>query len=177
MLLIAIVLTMKASPKPAFLVNSSDNSVFILIEGKANFLNANTFKQFIDKSLSKNFLHYIIDFENCTGMDSTFLGIIAWLGLQIKGTKNKSHLIVRNLNKRNKELFNNLGLQNFISTEESLLETYSKNPSQFQAIEEAALFEAIDILNAHKNLVKARKENASLFKDLINILEDKIQSD
>ena len=43
--------------------------------------------------------------------------------------------------------------------------------------EEAERFEAIDILNAHKNLVKARKENASLFKDLINILEDKIQSD
>ena len=33
------------------------------------------------------------------------------------------------------------------------------------------------ILNAHKNLVQARKENASLFKDLISILEDKIQSD
>ena len=46
---------MKASPKSAFLVNSSDTSVFILVEGKANFLNANTFKQFIDKSLSKTF--------------------------------------------------------------------------------------------------------------------------
>ena len=86
-------------------------------------------------------------------------------------------MIVRNLNKRNKNYLIILGLQNFISTEESLLETSSENPDQFQAIEEAERFEAIDILNAHKNLVKARKENASLFKDLINILEDKIQSD
>ncbi|MFL2847564.1 MAG: STAS domain-containing protein [Coraliomargaritaceae bacterium] len=168
---------MKATPKPAFLVNSSDSTVFILIEGKANFLNANTFKQFIDNSLSKKISHYIVDFEHCTGMDSTFLGIIAWLGLQIKQSKNKSYLIVRNLNKRNKELFNNLGLQNFIATEEAILEAPTQNPDQFQALEEAERFEAIDILNAHKNLVKARKENASLFKDLINILEDKIQSD
>lgn len=168
---------MKASPKPAFLVNSSETSVFILIEGKANFLNANTFKKYIDKSLSKPYSHYIIDFEHCTGMDSTFLGIIAWLGLQIKESKHKSYLIVRNLNERNRELFNNLGLQNFISTEESILETSSENSFQFQALEEADRFEAIDILNAHKNLVKARKENASLFKDLISILEDKIQSD
>ncbi len=168
---------MKATPKPAFLVNSSDSTVFILIEGKANFLNANTFKQFIDVSLSKKISHYIIDFEHCTGMDSTFLGIIAWLGLQIKQSKNKSYLIVRNLNKRNKELFNNLGLQNFIATEEAILEAPTQNPDQFQALEEAERFEAIDILNAHKNLVRARKENASLFKDLINILEDKIQSD
>ena len=171
---------MKASPKPAFLVNSSDTSVFILIEGKANFLNANTFKQFIDKSLSKPYSHYIIDFEQCTGMDSTFLGIIAWLGLQIKASEHKSYLIVRNLNKRNKELFNNLGLQNFISTEESIMEASSqnsKNLEPFHALEEADRFEAIDILNAHKNLVKARKENASLFKDLISILESKIQSD
>jgi anti-anti-sigma factor len=168
---------MRASTKSAFLVNSSDSSVFILIEGKANFLNANTFKHFIDNSLSKKISHYIIDFEHCTGMDSTFLGIIAWLGLQIKQSKHKSHLIVRNLNKRNKELFNNLGLQNFIATEEAILEAPTKNPDQFQALEEAERFEAIDILNAHKNLVKARKENASLFKDLINILEDKVQSD
>jgi anti-anti-sigma factor len=168
---------MRASTKSAFLINSSDSSVFILIEGKANFLNANTFKHFIDNSLSKKISHYIIDFEHCTGMDSTFLGIIAWLGLQIKQSKNKSHLIVRNLNKRNKELFNNLGLQNFIATEEAIIEAHTKNPDQFQALEEAERFEAIDILNAHKNLVKARKENASLFKDLINILEDKVQSD
>ena len=168
---------MKATTNPAFLVNSSDTSVFILIEGKANFLNANSFKQFIDKSLSKNYSHYIIDFDHCTGMDSTFLGIIAWLGLQIKGSESKSHLIVRNLNKRNKELFNNLGLQNFISTEESILDTSKKEAGKFHALEEADRFEAIDILNAHKNLVQARKENASLFKDLISILEDKIQSD
>ena len=168
---------MKASPKSAFLVNTSNTSVFILIEGKANFLNANTFKQFVDKSLSKDYSYYIIDFEHCTGMDSTFLGIIAWLGLQIKASKNKSHLIVRNLNKRNKELFNNLGLQNFISTEESILDASSESPDQFKALKEAERFEAIDILSAHKNLVKARKENASLFKDLISILEDKIQSD
>lgn len=168
---------MKASPKSAFLVNSSDISVFILVEGKANFLNANTFKQFIDKSLSKNYTYYIIDFEHCTGMDSTFLGIIAWLGLQIKESENKAYLIVRNLNKRNKELFNNLGLQNFISTEESILDTSSDSPDQFEALKETERFEAIDILNAHKNLVKARKENASLFKDLISILENKIHSD
>jgi len=168
---------MKASPKSAFLVNSSDTSVFILVEGKANFLNANTFKQFIDKSLSKNYTYYIIDFEHCTGMDSTFLGIIAWLGLQIKESENNAYLIVRNLNKRNKELFNNLGLQNFISTEESILDTSSESPDQFKALKETERFEAIDILNAHKNLVKARKENASLFKDLISILENKIHSD
>ena len=57
------------------------------------------------------------------------------------------------------------------------METSSENPDQFQAMEDAERFEAIDILDAHKNLVKARKENASLFEDLINILEDKIQSD
>ena len=100
---------MKASSQPAFLVNTSEDSVFVLVEGKANFLNANTFKQFIDASLKKPHTYYIIDFENCTGMDSTFLGIIAWLGLQIKQSEEHAHLIVRNFNQRNKELFYNLG--------------------------------------------------------------------
>ena len=46
---------MKASPKPAFLVNSSDSPVFILIEGKANFLNANTLSNSLISPYLKTF--------------------------------------------------------------------------------------------------------------------------
>lgn len=171
---------MKASSQPAFLVNTSEQSVFVLIQGKANFLNANTFKQFIDASLKKPHTYYIIDFENCTGMDSTFLGIIAWLGLQIKQSAGRSHLIVRNFNQRNKELFYNLGLQNFITTEESILEASSESnteSSKLTALEEGERCKAIDVLNAHKTLVEASKENATLFKDLIKLLENKVHSE
>lgn len=171
---------MKASSQPAFLVNTSEQSVFVLIQGKANFLNANTFKQFIDASLKKAHTYYIIDFENCTGMDSTFLGIIAWLGLQIKQSEGRSHLIVRNFNQRNKELFYNLGLQNFITTEEAILDASSKDSTEetkLTALEEGERCRAIDVLNAHKTLVEASKENATLFKDLINLLENKVQSE
>lgn len=171
---------MKASSQPAFLVNTSEDSVFVLVQGKANFLNANTFKQFIDASLKKPHTYYIIDFENCTGMDSTFLGIIAWLGLQIKQSEQDAHLIVRNFNQRNKELFYNLGLQNFITTEESILEESSNAAAEkanFTALKETERCKAIDVLNAHKNLVEASKENATLFKDLINLLENKVQSE
>ena len=171
---------MKALSKPAFLVNTSDHAVFVLIQGKANFLNANTFKQFIDASLKKPHTYYIIDFENCTGMDSTFLGIIAWLGLQIKQSKGRSHLIVLNFNQRNKELFYNLGLQNFITTEEAILEASALDPargSTLTPLEEGERCKAIDVLNAHKTLVEASKGNATLFKDLINLLENKVQSE
>ena len=170
---------MKATNNPAFLVNTNKDSAFILIQGKATFTNANTFKQFIDKSLEKNVRNYIIDFESCTGMDSTFLGIIAWLGLKIKDSSKDNYLIVRNFNKRNNELFHNLGLQNFIKTEDSLLDegkTLKNVTDSLTVLEEAERCKAIDILDAHKSLVKASKENASLFKDLISLLENKLHS-
>ncbi len=167
---------MSATEKSCFLVNVAKDSVFILIQGKATFLNASTFKQFIDNALDKKQYHFVIDFENCTGMDSTFLGIIAYLGLQIKSIKVPSVLIVRNLNKRNNELFHNLGLHNFITTEDSLL-TEGAEPNEFTELEEAKKFEAIDVLKAHQNLVLASKNNASIFKDVINILENKLAQD
>ncbi len=170
---------MKDTNNPAFLVNTNRDSAFILIQGKATFANANTFKQFIDKSLEKNIRHYIIDFESCSGMDSTFLGIIAWLGLKIKDSTEDTNLIVRNFNKRNKELFHNLGLQNFIKTEDSVVNyntALKNNTHTLTALEEAERCKAIDILDAHKSLVKASKENVSLFKDLISLLENKLYS-
>ena len=85
-------------------------------------------------------------------------------------------MIVRNLNKRNNELFHNLGLHNFITTEDSLL-TEGAEPNEFTELEEAKKFEAIDVLKAHQNLVLASKNNASIFKDVINILENKLAQD
>lgn len=164
---------MSATEKSAFLVNITEASVFILIQGKATFLNASTFKQFIDQALSKKQFHFVIDFENCTGMDSTFLGIIAYLGLQIKSIETSSLLIIRNLNKRNSELFHNLGLHNFITTEASLLEKV-ETPSEFTPLQEAEKFKAIDVLKAHQNLILASKKNASVFEDVIKVLENKV---
>ena len=111
-------------------------------------------------------------------MDSTFLGIIAWLGLQINKQKEGSYLIVRNFNKRNKELFYNLGLENFITTEESVIKDNlisKKDIKNYPLSEEAGCCKAIDILNAHKNLIHASKNN-NVFKDLISILENKLNN-
>lgn len=167
---------MSANEKSAFLVNISKESVFILIQGKATFLNASSFKQFIDQALSEQQFQFVIDFENCTGMDSTFLGIIAYLGLQIKSIQEPSLLIVRNLNKRNNELFHNLGLHNFITTEESLLKRI-ETPNELKPLQEAEQFQAVDVLRAHQNLIQASKKNASIFKDVIKVLENKVSGD
>ena len=170
---------MEVSKEPTFLVNTDKLSAFILINGKASFLNANTFKTFINDCLERSIRNYIIDFKNCTGMDSTFLGIIAWLGLQINKQKEGSYLIVRNFNKRNKELFYNLGLENFITTEESVIKDNlisKKDIKNYPLSEEAGCCKAIDILNAHKNLIHASKKNNNVFKDLISILENKLNN-
>ena len=171
---------MSASEKPPFLVNSTKESVFILINGKATFLNASTFKRFIDASIKDFHPFFVIDFKNCTGMDSTFLGILAWLGMKIRESKHRSFLIVRNLNKRNTELFQNLGLHNFISTEEALRAEgtdCADSEQAFTPLEETQKFQAMDILDAHKNLVLASKSNALLFKDVIKILENKVNEE
>lgn len=171
---------MSAPEKPTFLVNSTKESVFILVQGKATFLNASTFKRFIDASIKDFHPYFVIDFKNCTGMDSTFLGILAWLGMKIQESEQRSFLVIRNLNKRNTELFRNLGLHNFISTEEALREegsAQSETAKKFTPLKEAQKFQAMDVLEAHKNLVRASKSNASLFKDVIKILENKVHSE
>lgn len=166
---------MQKSDLSSFLVSNNKESTFILIKGRASFINASTFKKFIDTSLKKMSKYFVIDFKDCSGMDSTFLGIVAWLGMEIKKSPNKSFLIVRNLNSRNSELFHNLGLQNFITTESSINTQNQEPEKEYSCLDSKDKIKASDILIAHKTLVEASKKNASIFKDVIEILESKKQ--
>jgi len=53
-----------------------DGRVFARIHGLGNFSNAGPFREYVDAMVAHGTRHIVVDLEDCTGLDSTFMGVI-----------------------------------------------------------------------------------------------------
>lgn len=159
---------------PTFLVSAYSDPVVVQVHGKANYLNCNTFREFIAEMVSAGKAHIVLDFENCKGMDSTFLGILAGTALELRKQTPPGVLIICKLGERNHELVCNLGLQNLLTIGEDLPDNADAT-AEFSALKNMEVSTAKNVLNAHENLVKADTENAAKFQDVIAFLKNQVE--
>ncbi|MFP4069888.1 MAG: STAS domain-containing protein [Verrucomicrobiota bacterium] len=165
-----------SDPKqPTFLVSAYSDPVVVRINGKANYLNCNEFREFIETMVSEGNTHFVIDFEHCIGMDSTFLGILAGTALELRKSSKPGVLVICNLSERNHELICNLGLQNLLTIAEDLPEEATGSERQFAGLNNVEVSDARNVLQAHENLVQASDENSAKFQDVIAFLRNQVE--
>jgi anti-anti-sigma factor len=157
--------------QPTFLVSAYSDPVVVQVNGKANYLNCNAFRQFIEKVIAEGSRKLFIDFEDCKGMDSTFLGILAGTAIQLRKLTPAGELIVGNLSERNYELICNLGLQNLLT----ISKDQAAASKTFDALKNQEVSDAKNILKAHENLTAADQENAGKFQDVIAFLRNQVE--
>jgi anti-sigma B factor antagonist len=160
--------------KSQFLVNPDSDPVAIRVEGKANFKNCSGMKDFLNKMIQNGKHRFVMDFESCTGMDSTFLGVMAGAALQLRKTTPRGSLVVSHLNERNNELVHNLGLNRLLTVDDGV--GVSRDDTAF--LQTAVLSDEIQaaraVLDAHRNLVEVDDENAAKFRDVMSFCEKQI---
>lgn len=160
--------------QPTFLVSAYSDPVIVRINGKANYLNCNSFREFIEQMLSRGRQHFLVDFENCQGMDSTFLGILAGTALELKKKDPPGRLTLCKLSERNQELITNLGLQNLLTISD---EETAFTHSAFESLENEEVSNAKNVLEAHEKLAEADAQNLAKFQDVISFLKNQVEED
>ena len=88
--------------QPTFLVSAYSEPVAVQIHGKANYLNCNNFREFMEKMVADGKRCFLLDFECCKGMDSTFLGILAGTALAAEKQTPAGKLTLCKLGERNR---------------------------------------------------------------------------
>lgn len=159
-----------------FLVNPDSDPVAIRIEGKANFKNCSGMKEFMTTMIDHGKRRFVMDFENCSGMDSTFLGVMAGAALQLRKTEPRGSLVVSHLNERNYELVHNLGLNRLLVVDDGM--NVSRDDTAFlqQTVVSDEVQAAREVLDAHRNLVEADDDNASKFRDVMTFCQKQIDA-
>lgn len=159
--------------QPTFLVSAYSDPIAVRINGKANYLNCNSFRDFIEQMLSQGRHFFMVDFENCQGMDSTFLGILAGTALELRKQDPPGELNLCRLSERNHELITNLGLHNLLT----IAEADDDSSGEFESLKNEEVSDAKNVLKAHENLAEADKENATKFQDVIAFLKNQVEQD
>lgn len=166
---------------PHFLVNPYDDPVVVKINGKASFLNSNPVKSLFERLVEQGKSRFIIDFQQCTGMDSTFLGILAGLGIRLMKEEPKGSVVLCRLGSRNRELVRNLGLHRILTLDEGETEEEVADRDHLEALEEGTRLTEIEnarlVLQAHENLVEIDASNKTKFQDVISFLKNQVDEE
>jgi anti-sigma B factor antagonist len=162
---------------PIFAVNPYNDPIVVRIQGKATFLNCGPLKEFLDGMIQRGKRQFIVDFQQCRGMDSTFLGILAGVGIRLMRADPPGKVVLARLGTRNLELVRNLGLhrvmlvdeQGLDVADESLVALAGESAQQHEEITNARM-----VLAAHENLVAVDAANEAKFQDVIAFLKNQV---
>lgn len=167
---------MPDNDNPAFLVDAYSDPAIVKIRGRVSFVNSSPLQEFFGQT-TKDKNRYILDFGDCSSMDSTFLGILAGAAMDLRKKDPPGSLILCRLGARNLELIRNLGLHRIMTVDagETSMEFNQKTkplaaPDKKEEIENARL-----VLEAHENLVEVEEGNRKKFQDVISFLKNQVE--
>ena len=112
---------MTKDSEPTFLVDVTSKPIFVLIKGHANFHNCSPLKTFFRIMLENRIVEFRLDFTDCLGMDSTFLGILAGAAIDTRQLSPPGEIQLIGLTDRNLDLIKNLGLPRIVTLIETPL--------------------------------------------------------
>lgn len=154
-----------------YLVHVTPENAFVRVFQKASYLNCGPLRSFFEKSMLDGRRNYIVDFQDCSSMDSTFLGILVGLALKLRKFEDEGFLTLVNLRGRNLETVQNLGIHKIaeISSEETPSDVHELNDLKSGQEDGAACSDTI--YQAHKTLMELNEKNSRMFCDVVNFLD------
>src|SRR5436309_9211646 len=153
-----------------------DHVVCIKIAGRASFHDSVDFKTLLNTLWQNGQTRFVLDLTECPLMDSTFLGVLAGLGLkfgQEKSVNGAARIELLNPNPRICDLLENLCIAHLFS----VLRGTAPGADHLQPVAQAASNPdrqevSRTCLEAHKLLMDINPANVPKFKDVTRFLEE-----
>jgi anti-anti-sigma factor len=155
-------------------VGTLDDHVCVRVEGKGTHLNSPSLREFLAGMIEGGYRHFRLDLGRCTYMDSTFLGMLVGVSLQLKRIS-PVRITILDANARGRELFQTLGIEQFFHFDNGSAPASRVCESELKSLTEANVSietKAETMLAAHEALVKADERNVCRFKDVITFLKE-----
>jgi anti-anti-sigma regulatory factor len=156
-----------------------DGLVCVKIAGRASFQCSVDFKTLINKLREQGHKRFVLEVSECQLMDSTFLGVLAGLGLKFSEERNgrdSASLELLNPNDRIFDLIENLGINHLFHFHKGAAPAAGElspvgNPAGGPDRRETTR----TCLEAHRLLMEINPANVAKFKDVTNFLEEDLK--
>jgi anti-anti-sigma factor len=158
---------------------AQDKVAWIRFEGRANFNSSIDFKALVNGLTDKGYSRFVLDLTECILMDSTFLGVLAGLGLKFSNTRNGNTIRtieLLNPNARIADLLENLGVEHLFK----IVSGPELNTNRLAPVEQTpASRDRKEIsrtcLEAHETLMQINPANVPKFKDVADFLAEDLK--
>jgi anti-sigma B factor antagonist len=152
----------------------------VRVKGRGNFGVSMPLKSFTAKILeSPSLERFIVDLQFCESMDSTFMGVLAGLAMQLL-RKGKQKLMIYGANDQCKRLLKTLGVLTCVELAEGRRAEIEACEARLAGAE-APLASKVDqillTLQAHQQLASLDQENEVRFQAVIEFLEKSLQEE
>lgn len=165
-----------STPAAKISVWVGDRCACVKIQGRANFTSSPDFNALITRLRERGFTHFVLELSECTLMDSTFLGVLAGLGLKLpraEGDPDGPGLDLRNASSRITELLENVGVLHLFKTSLGELTVPATPEACGESSAPASRAELARIcLQAHEQLMAINPDNVARFKDVTKFLAE-----
>jgi anti-sigma B factor antagonist len=165
------------STVPAHLwVAVSDSVVSLRISGWANSVCSVDFKILVHELWQKGYRQYVFDLSDCRLMDSTFLGVLAGLGLRSQEANDGARPVpiqLMNPNGRIRDLLDNMGIAHLFTTADGSAPAAHYAESSPCAHTPAEVSRTA--LEAHETLMSINPANVPKFKEVTQFLADDLK--
>jgi len=166
----------EAAIKPVYLVDAYSDPVVVRIEGRASFQNSAGLRDFIGEMLRQGKTRFVIDFQHCASMDSTFLGVLAGTAIELRKRTPAGSLVLTRVGPRNLELIRNLGLHRLLTVDAGDAKmNFDQCDTALECPPKPELESARLVLEAHENLVSADEANRTKFQDVLAFLKNRVE--
>ena len=158
-----------SAPATAYLVARAGTTVFIRSTGLANMKNAPMLDAFLATEIEQGATLACIDLSACSGMDSTFMGLLVGYARQMDGVSGR--LVIVNPSPANLRLLQMLGVTLVVPVVEKQAApdidfvTLASDP-QMSPLQRMEL-----VQRAHQNLTKLTEANQGKFSAFLVALE------
>ncbi len=163
-----------------------DNLVCVKVAGRANFSGSVDLKTLVSAMWEKGYHRFVLDLTECLLMDSTFLGVLAGLGLKFNnnppgaaaanGGTNGDHAIeLLNPSARIADLLENLGITHLFDITRGTLTTECLTRLDHAPTEAGRREVQQTCLDAHRTLMDVNPANVPKFKDVAQFLAEDIK--
>jgi anti-sigma B factor antagonist len=160
-----------------------NDEVHVRVVGRGTFQNSQPLRRYALDMMERGAKQFLIDLGGCDGMDSTFLGVLAGIGLRLAQNGRAGQIRIANISSRNLDLLQTLGLDRLFQMAQPV--AYEPPASAaFQRLPDSDITQlskpltkngtAELMLEAHGNLVRADQRNAAKFQDLTSFLREKV---
>lgn len=160
-----------------YLVNAYQDPVVVQVAGRASYLNCGPVNDFFERMIREGRRQFVVDLGNCTGMDSTFLGLLVSTGFALAEALPAGNLVLVRLNARLLELVLNVGLHRIVTVDGG---DYQPAPGGEPLEADARTGAGVAanarlVLKAHEALSEIDEANRKQFQDVVSFLRGQVE--